>query len=160
MYTSGIVDEDGLDNVSYGYQWIADDADIQGATVSTYTLTEREEGKAITVKVTFIDAADNEETLTSTATAAVAARPNNPATGAPTIGGTAQVGETLTADTSGISDEDGLDNVSYGYQWIADDADIRGAAASTYTLTDADEGKTVKVQVSFQGTSQLYRRRG
>ena len=148
-YTSGIVDEDGLDNVSYGYQWIADDADIQGATVSTYTLTERHEGKAIKVKVTFIDDADNEETLTSTATAAVAARPNNPATGAPTIGGTAQVGETLTADTSGISDEDGLDNVSYSYQWIADDADIRGAAASTYTLTDADEGKTVKVQVSF-----------
>ena len=33
---------------------------------------------------------------------------NTPATGQPTISGTAEVGETLTADTSGISDEDGL----------------------------------------------------
>ena len=33
----------------------------------------------------------------------------HPATGVPTISGTAQVGETLAADTSGISDEDGLD---------------------------------------------------
>ena len=34
--------------------------------------------------------------------------PNNSATGAPTITGTAQVGETLTAATSGIMDSDGL----------------------------------------------------
>ena len=38
---------------------------------------------------------------------------NNPATGAPVITGTAQVGETLTADTSGIADADGLTGVSY-----------------------------------------------
>ena len=36
---------------------------------------------------------------------------NSPATGAPTISGTAQVGETLTADKSGIADADGLSNV-------------------------------------------------
>ncbi len=35
---------------------------------------------------------------------------NTPVSGAPTISGTAQVGETLTAATSGISDADGLDN--------------------------------------------------
>ena len=52
---------------------------------------------------------------------------NSPATGAPTISGTAQVGETLTADTSGIADADGLSNVQYEYQWLADDADISGA---------------------------------
>ncbi len=79
----------------------------------------------------------------------VVARPNRPATGAPAITGTAQVGETLTAGTSGIADEDGLTNVSYSYQWLADDADIAGATASTYTLTDSEEGKAVKVRVSF-----------
>ena len=41
---------------------------------------------------------------------------NTPATGTPTISGTAQVGETLTVDTSGITDADGLDNVSFSYQ--------------------------------------------
>ena len=78
---------------------------------------------------------------------------NTPATGAPTISGTAQVGGTLTADTSGIADVDGLASVSYAYQWVRNDgnadSDIQDAAASTYTLVPADEGKTIKVRVSF-----------
>ncbi len=74
---------------------------------------------------------------------------NSAATGAPAITGTAQVGETLTADTSGIADADGLDNAAFSYQWLADDADIQGATGSTYTLQDADEGKAVTVRVSF-----------
>ena len=74
---------------------------------------------------------------------------NSPATGAPAITGTAQVGETLTADTAGIADEDGLDNAAFSYQWLADGADIQGATASGYTLQDADGGKAVRVKVSF-----------
>ena len=147
--TSGIADEDGLTNVSFSYQWLADDADIQGDTGSTYTLTDDDVGKVIKVKVTFTDNAGNEESLTSEATAEVTARPNSPATGAPTISGTAQVGETLTADTSPIADEDGLTNVSFSYQWLADDADIGGETASTYTLSDDDVGKVIKVKVTF-----------
>ena len=149
--TSGVADADGLSNVQYEYQWLADDTAIQGATDATHTLANTEEGKAITVQVSFTDDAGNDEALTSAATAAVAAAPaaNNPATGAPTISGTAQVGETLTAYTSEIVDEDGLSNVQYEYQWLADDAAIAGATALTYTLVAADEGRTVKVQVSF-----------
>ena len=149
--TSGISDEDGLDNATFNYQWLADDSDISGAAGSTYTLTDADEGKTVKVRVSFTDDAGNEETLTSAATDAVeaATQPNNPATGAPTISGTAQVGETLTADTSGMSDADGLSNVSYSYQWLADDAAIAGATANTYTLADSDEGKTVTVQVRF-----------
>ena len=79
--------------------------------------------------------------------------PNNPPTGAPTISGTAQVGETLTADTSGIMDTDGLTSPGYTYQWIRVDggteSDISGATSSTYTLVAADQGKTIKVKVSF-----------
>ena len=79
---------------------------------------------------------------------------NSPATGAPTITGTVQVGETITANTSGIADADGLSNVQYEYQWLADDADISGATGSTYTLADAEEGKAIK------GGSHLHRRCG
>ena len=46
--------------------------------------------------VSFTDDASNAETLTSAATAAVSAAANTLATGAPTITGTAQVGQTLT----------------------------------------------------------------
>ena len=74
---------------------------------------------------------------------------NNLATGAPTISGTAQVGQTLTASISGIADTDGLDNVSYSYQWLADDTDIDGATSSTYTVQSSDNGKAIKVRVTF-----------
>ena len=74
---------------------------------------------------------------------------NTPATGAPTISGTAQSGATLTADTSGIADADGLTEVSYRYQWIAGESDISGATNSSYTLTSNEEGQTIQVRVSF-----------
>ena len=149
--TSGIADADGLTNAAFTYQWLADDAEIAGATGSTYTLADTDEGKAIKVEVSFTDDARNEETLSSAATDAVAAAstPNRPATGAPTISGTAQVGETLTANTSGIADEDGLDDVSFTYQWTGDGEDIAGATGATYTLAEADEGKAISVSISF-----------
>ena len=74
---------------------------------------------------------------------------NSPATGAPAISGTAQVGQTLTANTSGVADADGLSNVQYEYQWLADDSDISGATNATYTPVAADEGKVIKVRVTF-----------
>ena len=155
--TTGIADSDGLDNATYTYQWIANegtsDTDIQEATGATYTLVSGDEGKAIKLKVSFTDDAGNEESLTSAPTTTVAARPNTPATGAPTITGTAQVGETLTADTSGIADADGLDNPAYTYQWVRNDgttdADIQDATGSAYTLVSGDAGKAVKVKVNF-----------
>ena len=147
--TTGIADEDGLSNADFSYQWLADDAQIADATGFTYTLTDSEEGKAIRVRVSFSDDAGNDETLTSAATEAVDARPNNPASGAPTISGTAQVGETLTSDGSEIADEDGLSNADFSYQWLADDAQIADATGSTYTLTDSEEGKAIRVRVSF-----------
>ena len=155
--TSGIADTDGLTNVTYSYQWIrhdgSTDTDIQDATGFSYTLVDADEGQAIKVKISFADDAANEETLTSTATGSVAARPNGPATGAPAITGTVQVGETLTASTSGIADSDGLGNAAFSYQWIANDGStdwyIQDATRGTYALVDADEGKAIKVKVSF-----------
>ena len=76
-------------------------------------------------------------------------QPNTPATGVPTISGTARVGQTLEAFTNGISDADGLDDVAYSYQWLADNADIAGATGKTYTLVAADQGTTITVRVTF-----------
>ena len=149
---TGISDSDGLNSATFAYQWLADDVEINEATANSYTLTDTEAGKAIKVQVSFNDDAGNEESVTSAATAAVAAAPpppNTPATGAPAITGAAQVGETLTADTTGIADDDGLGNATFSYQWLADNAEINGANASTYTLVAADVGKAIKVKVSF-----------
>ena len=78
---------------------------------------------------------------------------NTAAMGAPTITGTAQVGETLTAATTGITDANGLTSPTYTYQWIranGTEADIASANSSTYILVAADLGKTIKVEVSFE----------
>ena len=92
------------------------------------------------------DASDSDDTTTTAST-------NTAAMGAPTITGTAQVGQTLTAATTGITDADGLTSPTYTYQWIrvdgTDEADIAAANSSTYTLVDADLGTTIKVKVSF-----------
>ena len=82
------------------------------------------------------------------------------ATGTPDISGTAEVGETLTAGTSGISDgngkskaEDGETGFAYTYQWVrrvsGTDSNISGETSNTYTLSAADEGNNVKVKARF-----------
>ena len=259
--TSGIADADGLQNATFSHQWVSSDGvtdtDIPGETGAAYVVRPGDAGKMIKVRVSFTDDAGNEETLTSAATAAVAATvpgtprslqvqtegtgelavnwqppesnggsevtgyrvewklaagswnteadvsfasttetshtitdlaldteyavrviaangagdgppsaertetaraqtseqqestSNTPATGAPAISGTVEVGETLTADTSGIADEDGLDNVVFTYQWVRNDANISGATASTYTVHNDDAGKSIRVRVSF-----------
>ena len=79
--------------------------------------------------------------------------PNTPATGAPTITGTAQVGVNLSASPGTIADADGLTTPNYSYQWIlvdgADEADIPDRTAGTYNLTNAQVGKTIRVRASF-----------
>ena len=79
------------------------DTEIEGARgSSSYTLVAADEGHTIKVRVNFYN--HDFVSLTSEPTAVVAADPNSPAnspaTGVPTISGTAYVGNTLTADTS------------------------------------------------------------
>ena len=59
---------------------------------------------------------------------------------------TLEVGQTLSADTTTIADVDGLDDVVFRYQWLADDADIAG---STYSVVSRDVGKAIRVRVAF-----------
>ena len=152
---SSITDADGITG-GFNYQWTANDgvndADIAGATGAAYTLVDDDAGKTVKVRVSFTDDAGYAESLTSEPTAVVAPKPNSPATGPPTISGAAQVGKTLTVDTSSITDADGITG-GFNYQWTANDgmndADIAGATGAAYTLVDDDEGKTIKVRVSF-----------
>ena len=138
--------------MSFSYQWVRSDGttdtDITGATGSTYTLVSADQGNTVKVGVSFTDDAGNAGTLTSASTASVAASPNTPASGTPTISGTAQVGEALTADTSGITDADGLDNVSFSYQWVRSDGttdtDITGATGLRTRWYQLDQGNTVR----------------
>ena len=126
-------------------------------TVYTALITSTASG-TVTVTVTVDvaaavaqDAAGNGNTAATQASSTYTST-NNLAVGGPTITGTAQVGQTLTADTTGITDADGLTSPTYTYQWIranGTEADITDADSSTYTLVDADADKTIKVRVTF-----------
>ena len=157
---SGIADDDGLADGEFTYQWYWVDADgtsnptpIQGANAASYSLTNDDLGKSIKVQVSFTDHLNGEETLTSDP---YLIPKNNPATGAPAVTGTPQVGQELNANISRIADADGLTGVDFTYQWVRVDADgtsnptpIPGANAATYTLTPAELGKRVRMKVTF-----------
>ena len=73
-----------LTDTNTSFQWIqvatdSTETDISGATASTYTLLAGDLGKKIKVKVTFTDDGNTAETLTSAATATVAAGTDTPA---------------------------------------------------------------------------------
>ena len=157
--TDSIADEDGLG--SFNYQWqrstdagFTSSVNISEATGSTYALDDADAGKYLRVVVSFTDERDADETLTSVVTAQIAERPNRPATGEITISGTTTVPQTLTAETGGIADEDGLGDFSYQWQRstaadFTNPVEISDATGSTYALDDADAGKYLRVVVSF-----------
>ena len=60
----------------------------------------------------------------------VTANENTPATGAPTISGTLELGETLTIDPSGIADEDGMENAVLTY-WLLGNYRDESSSATT-----------------------------
>lgn len=79
----------------------------------------------------------------------VASPPANSAS--PSISGSAEVGEALTASSGSWS---GTQPISFAYQWRRCDAsgegctDIAAATEPTYALVSADEGSTVRVRVA------------
>ena len=103
------------------YQWRRDDADIPGATSDTYILGDADVGATITVVASYTDGGGTPEAVTSSGVGPIANINDTPA-GVPTITGTAEEDQTLTADTSGISDDDGLG--AFGYQWLRDGGQI------------------------------------
>ena len=66
---------------------------------------------------------------------------------------TVRPGMTLTVDTTGIDDDDGITPANLMYQWAYSDGtnvtDISGATTVTYLIEDKDIGKALVVKVTF-----------
>jgi len=80
---------------------------------------------------------------------------NIPPTGSVIINGDAAENSTLTAVTSSIADEDGLG--VFSYIWKADDTEIAGATSNSLTLSQAQVGRVITVDVNYtdaQGTDE------
>ena len=153
----------GTSPITYVYQWQSCDqsggscSNIAGATSQTYALGQGDIGTTLRVVVTASNPYGS-ASATSNPTAVVAdpgpVPPSN--TSLPTISGTTQMGQTLTANPGQWS---GTQPISFAYQWRSCDqnglncADIPGATSQTYTLTLLDVGNTVRVAVSGTNTA-------
>jgi RHS repeat-associated protein len=167
---------EGKGPLTYTYQWQRCNAagegcsEISGATSSRYTLAPADTGNTLRVTVTASNS-EGQASATSQLTNPTAFPPTN--TSAPTISGTMQAGQTLTASTGSW---EGASPISYAYQWqrcsegggfndsVLSPAfaaplaagggggrsctDIEGATAATYTLQNADVEATVRVVVT------------
>jgi large repetitive protein len=144
--TSSVSDEDGLGKFSY--RWLRNGKSIKGkkAEAAQYTLVDKDLNKKISVRVSYVDGYYRYESLTS---ASVTILPfiNTPPAGVPVVNGTARQGSSLTVDTSGISDEDGLGDFSY--QWLRNGVAVSGAKDASYLLTQQDVDSMISVRVSY-----------
>jgi probable HAF family extracellular repeat protein len=138
------------------YQWQFnvtgnDWADIVGATSSTYTVAEADEGHPIRV-VESASAGSATATSTSDPTSAVIDIGLAFVTGG-SIVGIAQEGQVLTLVPGTLNDSDAAIT---SYQWQENIGgtwtDILGATSQTYTVTEANEGNRLRVMQTATDT--------
>ena len=147
----------GSQPITYAYQWLRCDAAsaaclaISGATSASYAVTAADVGDTLRVAVTASNGV-GPSTATSNATAVVQGASTAPAnTVAPTITGSAQAGQVLTAVPGTWT---GTQPIAYAYAWRRCDsggaicAPISGATGSSYTVATADVGSTLRVVVT------------
>ncbi len=150
--TNDITDEDGMTTSTISYAWYADGVAITGANSDTYTLTQSEVDAEITATATYVDDEGTTETVTSDATAAIG-NGNDAPQGSLVVSGTEEQHETLTADASSITDDDGMTGSTFEYQWYhygaMGNTEIIGATSSSYTLTQDDVDESIVACVTY-----------
>lgn len=152
---STLADLDGLGTLAYKWQASTDGttwADLAGATGATLVLGQSTVGFKLRVAVSYTDGKGNAESETSAATSTAVANVNDPPVGGVTIAGVAERGGVLTA-TASITDADGLGTLMYRWQVqsgpLWQDVSRFNTNGNSFTLTDAEVGKAVRVQVDY-----------
>jgi hypothetical protein len=102
--SNNLADVDGLGTI--GYQWRAGGVNIAGATGSSFTLTQAEVGKVITVVASYTDQQGTAEAVTSAGSAAVANINDAPAGANKTITTRQNTAYTFAATDFGFTDVD------------------------------------------------------
>ena len=132
-------------------------------TSETYTLTKANNGKHITVAVTIRDKSNNSVwgvKFANSATPLISYRQTpgrdpHKARGPVTLDDgdsdddIPQVGETLTVDTSLVTDPDGVEDVSYTYTWHSGGTVVEDETSETYRVMARDMGNRIYVVVTF-----------
>jgi hypothetical protein len=130
---------------------------VSGATTDTYSLTADDVGHVLLAAVTA-----GKQTVLSLSAGVVRSAAGPVANGRPTIAGTLEQGNRLTATAGTWA---GSGTITYAYQWYRCDASgahcssVHGATKGTYTLVASDVGKSIGLTVratDSTGTTPAY----
>ena len=127
-------------NADVAWQWFRDGQPIPGATGPTYVVTSDDAGHAIGVSGTSAPPGHHSTTWF----AEVPSGPGVATLAAVWIHGPAQLGGTLTAQTTGLAPA----NATLTWQWLRDGQPIPGAIAATHALTADDVGHAITAAVT------------
>lgn len=134
-----LTDVDGLGEVHY--QWLNEGNVIADANQASYALTQNDVGKNISVKASYTDLQNTNESLASTALRIAA---NKAPTGAITLKGSPVWGATLSASST-LKDGDGLGKLSYSWQNEAGEL----STSPSYRLGEDDIDTNVWLTVHY-----------
>lgn len=138
----------GHTDVTVTYQWLRDGQPIFGAAPSsgtgpTYVIQAADIGKTLSVKAT--GSKPNYASGTTTSDGVVASAGDAlVATSAPSITGTPAVGSILTAGPGTWAPA----ATSFGFKWLRNGTPIPSVALASYTVTAADAGAQLTVEVT------------
>ncbi len=135
---------------SYTYQWSSCNggscANISGATNESYTPTTSDTGLTLEVTVTATNTSGTSSAVTSAASSTVVSPPSSVT--APTITGSATIGQTLTATDGTWSPNP----TTYAYQWLRCSGGTctneTNATSGTYVVSSSDVGSRIEVKVT------------
>lgn len=145
----------GKQPITYADQWMRCNSDannctkVTNATGTSYTIVKADVGHTLRFQVVASNSDGSTKGL-SNATQEIPGSASEPqATAAPTVSGTATVGEKLTAAHGTWK---GTPPISYTYAWEDCTADLvscvlNGATGTSYTVAKADVGKRLLVKV-------------
>ena len=132
--------------VTFGYQWLADSTAISGATSKTFTPTDAQLGKRISVRVTGRTTGADSATVESAKTAAVVRRDsttNVVQSSTPTVTGTAKRGRVLTGDAGNW----GPTGVQLTYEWLRGEV-VVASGTTSYKVRTTDLGHQLTFKVT------------
>jgi hypothetical protein len=131
--------------MTLSYQWLRNGSIISGATGSSYGLKLADAGQSISVRITGSKTGFKPVTVSSSVSRVPLQ--NLVLTPVPTISGSVQVGEQLTA-VPGVWDS----GVTLSYQWLRNGSSIFGATGASYRLTLNDDGQSISVRITGSKT--------
>lgn len=142
--------------ITFGYQWQRDShgnsvySNIGGATSSSYTLVDADDGCNVRCVVTGTNGAGSASANSNALGTVIEPAPTNSV--APAVTGTATVGQVLTTDNGTWAHMGGF-SPTFTYQWQRAGVNIGGATSGTYTLVDADDALAIRCVVTAHNTN-------